>query len=88
MERICAVGFRGETDSRLAALVNEIQWLRVGQLQRLLDAVAGFGVPVAVMAGQIRPKHLFRVRMDRRMLDLLKRLRTRNAYTIFAAVAD
>ena len=33
----------------------------------------------AVMAGQITPTNLFRVRMDGKMLEVLKRLRVRNA---------
>jgi DUF1009 family protein len=40
------------------------------------------------MAGQITPTHLFRVRMDGPMLALLRRLRVRNAETIFGAVGD
>jgi DUF1009 family protein len=40
------------------------------------------------MAGQITPTHLFRVRLDAPMLALLRRLKTRNAETIFGAVGD
>jgi DUF1009 family protein len=54
----------------------------------MLEALAGSGVTRAVMAGQITPTHLFRIRMDGPMLALLKRLRVRNAETIFGAVGD
>jgi UDP-2,3-diacylglucosamine hydrolase len=86
--RLVAVAFRGETDRRLAGLVDAIHWIHLGRLGRMLDALRDSGVREAVMAGQITPTHLFRVRLDGRMLALLKRLPARNAETIFGAVAD
>jgi DUF1009 family protein len=83
-----AVAFKGETDPALARRVDRVVWLRVGQLTGLLDALAASGVKTAVMAGQIAPTHLFRVRPDAAMIALLARLRWRNAHTIFGAVAD
>ena len=86
--RLVAVGFKGETDDALAKLVDEMAWIYLGQLGAMLDAIRGFGVPAAVMAGQITPTHLFRIRMDAKMLGLLARLPQRNAETIFGAVGD
>ena len=40
------------------------------------------------MAGQINPKHLFDLRPDAKALLLLARLKTRNAESIFGAIAD
>lgn len=34
--RVVAVGFEGETDPALAALVDELVWVKVGQLDRLI----------------------------------------------------
>jgi DUF1009 family protein len=82
------IAFRGETSPRIAPLADEVQWIHVGQLGRMLDALRRSGVTTAVMAGQITPTNLFRVRMDGHMLALLKRLSTRNAETIFGAVAE
>jgi UDP-2,3-diacylglucosamine hydrolase len=86
--RICAVAFKGETDPVLERLVDEIKWLHLGQLAAMLQALSGFGIPRAVMAGQITPTHLFRIRMDGAMLKLLGRLKTRNAETIFGAIGE
>lgn len=88
VKRICAVAFKGETRETLTALVDEIQWVHLGQLSPVLEALKTFAIPRAVMAGQIKPTHLFRVRMDSRMLTLLARLKERNAETIFAAVGE
>jgi len=88
VERLVAVAFRKETNPRIDALVDESHWLNLGQLSRLLEVFAASHVKHAVMAGQITPTHLFHVRMDTAMLDLLKQLRHRNAETIFGALAD
>jgi DUF1009 family protein len=86
--RIFAVAFRGETDRAIERVADEVRWLYVGQLAAMLEALRASGVKRAVMAGQITPTHLFRVRPDRAMLNLLGRLKERNAETIFGAVAD
>lgn len=86
--RVFAVGFKHETDRGLARVVDEMVWVRLGQLSALLAAVRGSGIRGFVMAGQIRPRHLFHLRMDRRMVGLLRGLRRKNAETIFGAVAD
>lgn len=88
VERICVTAFRGETDPRMKTLASEIAWIHVGQLGHMLDSMQRSGVKQAVMAGQITPTSLFRARPDARMFDLLKKLRTRNAETIFGAVCE
>ena len=88
IQHLMAVAFRGETDKRLTSLVDDIHWIRVGELQALLDRLKNSGCATAVMAGQITPTNLFNVRFDARMKSLLSRLTERNAHTIFAAVAD
>jgi DUF1009 family protein len=88
LQRLVVIAFRGETSRDLSGVADEIHWLHVGQLGRLLAVMQATGIPHAVMAGQITPTNLFRVRMDRAMLDLLQRLPRRNAATIFGAIAD
>lgn len=88
VRRIQVIAFRGETDPAVARLADDACWLHLGQLGKLLEALRRFGTPGAVMAGQITPTALFRIRMDRNMLDVLRRLPTRNAETIFGAIAD
>lgn len=86
--RLCAVAFKGETEPEIGRLVDQVTWIHLGQLGALLDALRGFGVPHAVMAGQIKPTHLFSLRMDGPMLKLLGRLKERNAHSIFGAIGD
>ena len=88
VKRIVAVSFTDETSDRLAAEVDDIEWLRVGQLGKLLSYLEQSGVRHAVMAGQIAPKNLFDLRPDFKSLFLLARLKRRNAETIFAAIGD
>ncbi len=86
--RVVAVAFEGETNPELAGLVDEIVWLRVGQLSALIRAFTDRGVNECVMLGQIAPKNLFDVRPDLRAMGLLLRLKEKNAHTIFGAIGD
>jgi UDP-2,3-diacylglucosamine hydrolase len=88
VRRIVAVGFEGETDPRLAEAVDELVWLRVGQLSKLIGAFRERGIKHCVMAGQIAPKNLWDLRPDFRAMGLLLRLKEKNAHTIFGAIAN
>jgi len=68
--------------------VDEIVWLRVGQLSKLISVFTDRGIKQCVMVGQIAPKNLFDVRPDLRAMGLLLRLKEKNAHTIFGAIAD
>jgi UDP-2,3-diacylglucosamine hydrolase len=82
------IAFTGETDPVLAQHVDQIEWMRVGQLNRLLRFFNEHKVHHAIMAGQIAPKNLFDLRPDLKALLLLRKLKQRNAESIFAAIAD
>jgi hypothetical protein len=88
VKRLVAVAFENETDPALAGLVDEIVWLKVGQLSKMISAFTGRGVKQCVMVGQVAPKNLFDVRPDLRAMSLLFRLKEKNAHTIFGAIAD
>lgn len=88
VKRIAAVAFKKETDSVIEKYADEVTWVHIGQLQAMLDALQSFKIPRAVMAGQIKPTHLFNIRPDKRMFELLGRLKERNAETIFGAVGE
>jgi DUF1009 family protein len=88
VKKIVAAAFTDETDDRLAAKVNEIHWMRVGQLGKLIGSFRDAGVTEAIMSGQIAPKNLFDLRPDWKTLLLLARLKRRNAESIFAAIGD
>jgi len=88
IKRLVGVAFEGETDSALASLVDEIVWLKVGQLSKLISAFTDRGVRHCVMLGQIAPRNLFDLRPDLRAMSLLLRLKEKNAHTIFTAIAE
>ncbi|PYK57166.1 MAG: DUF1009 domain-containing protein [Verrucomicrobia bacterium] len=88
VKRLVAVAFEGETNPELAALVDDIVWLKVGRLSKMISAFAERGVKQCVMVGQIAPKNLFDLRPDLRAMAMLLKLKEKNARTIFGAVAD
>ena len=88
IKRLVAIGFEGETDPALRGLVDEMIWLKVGQLSKLIAAFTARGIKHCVMAGQIAPKNLYDFRPDLRALGVLLRLKERNAHSIFGAIAD
>lgn len=88
VRRVVAVAFTGETREELANEVDEIEWIRVGQLGKMCSFVERAGARRGVMAGQIAPKNLFDLRPDFKALFLLAKLKRRNAETIFAAIGE
>lgn len=87
--RIVAVAFDGETCPEVTKLVDDVEWVKVGQLNKLIEAFTSRGVTRAVMAGGITPANLFKnLRLDFRMMAVAARLKVRNAETIFGAIAD
>jgi len=88
VRKLVAVAFEGETDPALAGLVDELVWLKVGQLSKMIGAFASRDVKRCVMAGQIAPKNLFDLRPDLRAMAMLLRLKEKNAHTIFGAIGE
>ncbi len=88
VQKIVAAAFTGETDPALMRHVDVIEWMRLGQLSRLLKFFRDQTIHHAIMAGQIAPKNLFDLRPDWKALLLLGKLKQRNAETIFAAIAN
>ena len=87
VKKLVAVGFEGETEPSLASLVDDLIWLKVGQLSKMIAAFTERGVRQCVMAGQVAPKNLYEVRPDLRGIAMLLRLKEKNAHTIFGAIA-
>jgi hypothetical protein len=88
IKRLVAVAFEGETDPQIAALVDQVTWIKVGQLSKMISVLTAAGARHCVMLGQIAPRNLFDLRPDLRTLGLLLRLKERNAHTLFGAIAD
>jgi DUF1009 family protein len=88
VKRIVCAAVEGETDPNIASLVDDLVWLNVGQLNKMISTFTSRGVKQCVMAGQVAPKNLFDLRPDLRAMGVLLRLKEKNAHTIFGAIAD
>ena len=72
---VSAVAHEGETDPELANHVDRIHWIKIGQLNKLINAFKSDQVHQAVMLGGIKKTHVFTtVRPDFRALALAARL--------------
>ena len=72
---VSAVAHEGETEPELADHVERIHWIKIGQFNKLINALKGDGVCEAVMLGGIKKTHVFTtVRPDFRALALAARL--------------
>ncbi len=85
---IFVLAFKGETNRSIVPLADKVRWVPVGRLLEFLEVLRDFGADQAVMAGQITPTALFRLRPDKAMFKLLSKLEKRNAETIFGAVGE
>jgi hypothetical protein len=57
--RVVAVAHRGETESGIEGLADEVTWIRVGELGKIIRVFRQAGVRRAVMAGGIQKVRLF-----------------------------
>lgn len=87
VQKIVVAAFEGETNPALANEVDEMIWMRVGQVGKLLAAAKKSNITHGIMAGQIAPKNLFNLRPDLKALILLATLKERNAESLFSALA-
>lgn len=84
------IGFEGETAAELmhSTPADERRQIKVGQLGKLLKSLQRLSCGYALMAGQLTPKRLFHgLQPDLKALQILNRLKRKNAETIFGAIA-
>ena len=72
---VSAVAHEGETEPELANHVDRIQWIKIGQLNKLIQAFKEDNISQAVMLGGIKKTHVFTtVRPDFRALAMAAKL--------------
>ena len=87
--RVLAVGFDGETDPALAKHVDEFHMLKLGQLNRLVEAFRKGGITQAAMAGAINKTRMYtKIRPDWRAVRFLTKLRNKKDDSLLRALAD
>lgn len=72
---VIAIAHIGETSAELAQLAQALTWIRIGELQRIVDVFKDAGVAQAAMAGGISRAHLAdSFSPDQRALTMLARI--------------
>jgi len=87
--KVYAAAHQGETDETLAGLVDRLQWVRLGQLGKIINFFKGEGVTRTVFIGSITKTNIFRdVRPDLKGLGLWNKIDIKQDDAILRAVAD
>ncbi|NKB81475.1 MAG: DUF1009 domain-containing protein [Nitrospirales bacterium] len=86
--QVVAVAYASETDAELEHHVDQVHWVKIGQLNQMITVFKHDNIQQVVMLGGIKKTHLFsRVRPDFRALALLKRLKALKDDEILRAIA-
>ena len=86
---VTAVAFEGEADQGLSDRVDEIEWIKLGQLGRLIKAFKRRNVSKALMAGSINKSRMFgNIKPDLKGLAFLSRFAIFHDDSILRALAN
>lgn len=85
---VVAVAHRGETAESLSDQVDEILWIRLGQIGKVISFFKKRGITSAVMAGGIQKTRIFEMRPDLRALAILARMKEKKDDLLLRAIAD
>ncbi len=86
---VTAVAFEGEADNELSKKVDEIEWIKLGQLGKLIKAFKKRNVAKALMAGTINKSKMFgNVQPDLKGLAFLSKFAIFHDDNILRALAD
>lgn len=86
-QKVIAVGHEGESDPELANLVDEFQWVRLGQFKKVLSFFSRHGVKWVVMVGGITKTKIWSARPDALALKIAFKLRHLHDDMLLRAVA-
>jgi DUF1009 family protein len=87
--KVYAAAHQGETDNALADQVDRLQWVRLGQLGKIIKFFKEEGVKKTVFIGSITKTNIFRdVRPDLKGLGLWNKIDIKQDDSILRAVAD
>ncbi len=85
---VVAVAHQGETAESLSGEVDDILWIRVGQIGKVIAFFKKMGIKNTVMAGGIRKTRIFEMRPDARALAILARIKEKKDDVLLRAFAD
>jgi DUF1009 family protein len=86
---VAVAAIREETDPQIEQVADNVTWVGVGQLGKMLRFFKNEGVEKAIMAGQVKHVQIFSSSIpDLRMVKMLLRLPRKNTDALIGAVAD
>lgn len=86
---LSVVAIKEETDPRINDVVDNVLWVGIGQLGKMISFFKREGVEKAMMAGQVKHVQLFSGALpDVRMMKMLWNLPRRNTDALIGGVAD
>ena len=86
---LSVIAIKEETDPRINDVVENVLWVGIGQLGKMIAFFKSEGVEKAMMAGQVKHVQLFSGAMpDVRMMKMLWNLPRRNTDALIGGVAD
>ena len=87
--QVAVAAIREETDPQIEKVSDNVTWVGVGQLGKLLRFFKKEGVEKAIMAGQVKHVQIFSSSIpDLRMVKMLLRLPRKNTDALIGAVAN
>ena len=87
--QVAVAAIREETDPQIEKIADNISWVGVGQLGKMLRFFKKEGVEKAIMAGQVKHVQIFSSSIpDLRMVKILLRLPHKNTDALIGAVAN
>ncbi len=86
---LAVVAIKEETDKRIDEVAENVVWVGIGQLGRMISFFKNEGVEKAMMAGQVKHVQIFSGALpDLRMVKMLWNLPKRNTDSLIGGVAD
>lgn len=86
---LVVVAIKEETDPRIDDVVDNVAWVGIGQLGKMISFFKKYGVEKAMMAGQVKHVQIFSGAVpDLRMVKMLWNLPRRNTDALIGGVAD
>lgn len=86
---LAVVAIKEETDPKMNDAADNVEWVGLGQLGKMIAFFKKHGVEKAMMAGQVKHVQLFSgVLPDMRMMKMLWNLPKRNTDALIGGVAD
>ena len=86
---VAVAAIREETDPKIEKFADNVTWVGVGQLGKMLRFFKKEGVEKAIMAGQVKHVQIFSSSIpDLRMVKMLLRLPRKNTDALIGAVAN